>query len=599
MKILASVLCLCFSISLFSQVERDAEFYGDIINPPFVLAEDLKLEESRNALLSIDTKNDDVLKSLVNVALSASYLKDKNYDSYFHFLEIGIAIADKTPSKLDDAYALKMQAVHANIIGNSQDVVKYTNESLKLFRKIPKSEIFLVKNYFALTLNYSRLRVYSEDYKNAVESALEHVNKTDNAQFKLLILTEWTIFQELVYNETHSPQALKKLFDGVEQIKNIVDHPELYEISTRSRILAYNNSANFINLYPYKNMSKEEKTAVAEQHILHAIDLNKQHYKLKSLEANTYLTYGEILLSKGKREEAEKYLLAAYNGYNKEDTSELYLRREITNFLAKFYQEEGDYKKALFFKDESLKYSKEAYKIALDDQANNLQASYNHEKKNEEIANLKEKNKFYARRNLLYIGIILAAFLGLLFMFLMLKYKQKLNLEKTNRLKIAQEQTELQLELEQKEKDRLKIEQEFLSLQQEHLKKQAMTQQLQLHQKATFINKLNEKVNEESEINLQKILKEERLMDYDFNIHNLLKDIHPEFFKKLEEVAKTKLTNLDIKYASFIYLNIDSQQIAKMMNVELTTVRMNKYRLKQKLNIGKEQHLGDFIRFLV
>ncbi|TDS56863.1 hypothetical protein [Myroides indicus] len=62
-------------------------------------------------------------------------------------------------------------------------------------------------------------------------------------------------------------------------------------------------------------------------------------------------------------------------------------------------------------------------------------------------------------------------------------------------------------------------------------------------------------------------------MDKDLNtIQNIIKEFHTNFFKKLNDIAVTKLTNLDIKYAAYIYMNMDNSQIASISNIDPKTV---------------------------
>ena len=79
-------------------------------------------------------------------------------------------------------------------------------------------------------------------------------------------------------------------------------------------------------------------------------------------------------------------------------------------------------------------------------------------------------------------------------------------------------------------------------------------------------------------------------MDDDFNkIEKYHKRRSSEFFfNKLIEVSKNKLTNQDLKYAAYLYLNMDNVQISNVMKVETKTVCMAKYRLKQKIGLEKK-----------
>lgn len=72
-----------------------------------------------------------------------------------------------------------------------------------------------------------------------------------------------------------------------------------------------------------------------------------------------------------------------------------------------------------------------------------------------------------------------------------------------------------------------------------------------------------------------------------------------ELFKeKLQQIAPTRLTNLDLRYAKLITSNRNNLEIAEELGVEPKTVRMTKYRLKQKLRLSKEQDLKSFLQDL-
>ncbi len=66
----------------------------------------------------------------------------------------------------------------------------------------------------------------------------------------------------------------------------------------------------------------------------------------------------------------------------------------------------------------------------------------------------------------------------------------------------------------------------------------------------------------------------------------------------MNEISQNRLSTQDLNYAAFIYLNMDNQQISNLLKVENKTVRMTKYRLKQKLGLGKDVDLQKFIQSL-
>ncbi|WP_238557042.1 helix-turn-helix transcriptional regulator [Elizabethkingia anophelis] len=110
---------------------------------------------------------------------------------------------------------------------------------------------------------------------------------------------------------------------------------------------------------------------------------------------------------------------------------------------------------------------------------------------------------------------------------------------------------------------------------------------------------MKEKIKDEKAPGMDMILKEEQFADNDFaSVQDIIKNVHPHFFKKLAEVSKSKLSNQDIRYAAYIYLNMDNQQIANILKVDSNTVRKTKHRLKTKLGLEKNQDLKHFIQNL-
>ena len=75
---------------------------------------------------------------------------------------------------------------------------------------------------------------------------------------------------------------------------------------------------------------------------------------------------------------------------------------------------------------------------------------------------------------------------------------------------------------------------------------------------------------------------------------NVYEKIDPEFFKKLKTLFP-KLTNLDLKHCAFIKMNMDNYEVSQIMNVELKSIQMARYRLKKKLKLVEAVSLQDYI----
>ncbi len=77
-----------------------------------------------------------------------------------------------------------------------------------------------------------------------------------------------------------------------------------------------------------------------------------------------------------------------------------------------------------------------------------------------------------------------------------------------------------------------------------------------------------------------------------------IQQLHPYFFNRLHEKATQKLTPLDLRYCAYIYLQMNTKQIAQVLHIEPQSVRMSKYRLKQKFGLDKPVDFEAFLRRL-
>ncbi len=69
-------------------------------------------------------------------------------------------------------------------------------------------------------------------------------------------------------------------------------------------------------------------------------------------------------------------------------------------------------------------------------------------------------------------------------------------------------------------------------------------------------------------------------------------------FKKALVTRFPKLTNLDLKHCAFIRLNMDNSDVANILNVEMKSLQMTRYRLKKKLGLDENTSLREFLMSL-
>jgi len=70
--------------------------------------------------------------------------------------------------------------------------------------------------------------------------------------------------------------------------------------------------------------------------------------------------------------------------------------------------------------------------------------------------------------------------------------------------------------------------------------------------------------------------------------------VHENFLHRLKEMHPD-LTSKDMRLAAYLRMNLASKEIAPLMNISVRSLEISRYRLRKKLNIGREQNLYDYL----
>lgn len=78
-----------------------------------------------------------------------------------------------------------------------------------------------------------------------------------------------------------------------------------------------------------------------------------------------------------------------------------------------------------------------------------------------------------------------------------------------------------------------------------------------------------------------------------FKVH--FDSVHPNFFTNLKDTSD-KLTENDLRLCAYLRIGMRAKDIASMLSVSPASVNTNRYRIRKKLGLSKEDSLDDFIR---
>lgn len=348
-----------------------------------------------------------------------------------------------------------------------------------------------------------------------------------------------------------------------------------------------------------------------------ALIVNKEVIELAkrdSQETGAYLAgLAQIFEAQGRNEEAEKTYFEAIS--ESERRFDVYAELDSRQALTDFYKKTGQLEKA---NKESLKLTDLKDSVFSKDKAiavQELEYKYENDKKETEIVNLKSKNTL---KNWLAI----AGGVATIFAFVMLwnfrrnsKLTKALLLQKQKTLEQEKENAliEKELETEHKEKallnEKLK-EEENRRLQNEMAitNRELATITLYVQEKNKVFEDLQNQLNAtiaktegqgKSELqNISKTIRQSISFESDWDKIKLhFEKVHPEFFQKLQ-AGFPHLTQNELKHCAYIRMNMNNKETANLMNIDANSVKMNRYRIKKKMNLAPEDDLNAIIQQL-
>lgn len=180
-------------------------------------------------------------------------------------------------------------------------------------------------------------------------------------------------------------------------------------------------------------------------------------------------------------------------------------------------------------------------------------------------------------------------------------------LKEQERAKRVRERETYALEKLKTEKQMLVLKEKNLSLEIENKNAELASLTLKRLQRNELISALKKNVKElknstqDVELNSQikKLLKktDNLLVDKEdwlsFELH--FRNAHENFFKNIREKHKDLSSN-EYKLSAYLKINLSSKEIASLMHISTRSVEQNRYRLRQKLNLDKEENLVRYIQ---
>ena len=160
----------------------------------------------------------------------------------------------------------------------------------------------------------------------------------------------------------------------------------------------------------------------------------------------------------------------------------------------------------------------------------------------------------------------------------------------------------LNFNLQKEKANKISVEKKFIEAALEHKKIELVNKSNYITQRNKNLNYILESVNKMDASKTEEstaIIKERiSLLLRSENINNRFEkqfeEVYPSFFRDLVKQSD-QLTQNDLRLCAYLKMNQNTHEIAQLSGVSIRTIESQKYRLKKKLKLSKEENLVNFL----
>ncbi len=479
--------------------------------------------------------------------------------------------------------------------------------------------------------------IYTEilDYENAINCFLEAYKISLRGSNEIEEMAILNNISELYFINEEINKAKEYVSKAYEVAQKLQDSLMMGKIAINLGVIA-NETGNFTQAEEYldiaisilRNYPKDILFLInAKQEKAKNLYLKKRYHEAEYLSLEVLSQIPEIqndnniksrlllLLSKiyQQKDEIQQAIHSAKESLSK--TSELPLLIDIYEQLSDLYQENYSpylalqYKDSVIFAKDSLSKMNRMYQVM------NNQIKFDLINSEKKLAEKNEKQK--AERILFTSGIIIIFLVACMLIWMFIKNKQRkkieLEKEKSEKLLLLQqlkeqemsalwEQERLQNEKNEKLllKQLLKEQETLAFLEQERLNSEIEIKNKQLAAKVLFQSNKSELMEDVINIlsgisgqltdeslkpiiqQLKSQIKESKEWD-NFLVH--FEKINPDFLSSLKQ-KHPNLTSNDIRLLSYLYLNLNTKEVASLLNITIDYCKKRKQRLAKKMGVS-------------
>lgn len=539
--------------------------------------------------LTKNPKGIEVVKA--NCILANIYANIEDFDQAQTYADQALKVAETQRNPIGLAYAYYAKAVLHTILFDNKATIQWLHKALNQLDNQESEADLLARIYYLLYGVYTEWNdeVQALNYANkTLEYAIIGKNKNIVANAYNALAVVYSFQYEKTGDQNKRDQMMLALDQAIALYKT---YPGEVVANTYAYIL--NNKASYYLKY-YDTTNPTIKQSIIE--LVHeAIRIVPSTNDVAL--ASGYGILSELSMKDNDLVAAETYLIKAYLLAVQKKKPYYHTLINILNSLVNLQVKKGDYQRALAYQQEAISYSNLLFNEETAATVNRLEVQFELKKKEQEILTLQETVENKQKQKFLLLGVIALGVIGGFFMFRSYHFNLRYSLAREKQLEAENNQAKLKVKYQEEEQARLKAEQDLLEVKQQQLETVVLASQLQLQHKREVLKQVKANLNHAQSIDIQQILREEQMTATSFEkTQARIEQVHPQFFKNITTHAQQKLTPLDQKYCAYFYLDLETKEIATLLHVEAKSVRMTKYRLKQKFGLDAQTDLVGFLK---
>lgn len=568
---------------------------------------DTALLYSYEALRLSQQVADDSLVGVSHSRLSTSYYHLRQMDSLLTHANAAEKIAARLGINKMLAFSLKMQGIGYSYQGDFAQATESNQKALKVY-EVMRDSSGMAATYSNLGRIYQQSAEYDEALRYFIkaEKLFEQMKDVDGESITAAQIGDLFLDMEA---PSKAVKYLKKAIGLIDrdslpirygdllnslgaiyrQEKTQLDSAQLCfteslalfeEIGDQQGVAISNN--NLGNLYRDK---KEWKKAFSHLHTARRISLNNQWLPDLAENAKNLGLYHQM---RGQQDSAIHYFLIAYD--ISEEIELAFKEEAILESLYRYYKQNEQPAQALFYFEKLTSLIEETKGEAVQKEIAGLETKYETEKKALRIKSLElQASLDQSKARALIIGLVslmILLVLGTIGTF----YRRR------------KEQQLYALKQKMHEQEKKELDQELT-----YKTKQLTSHALHMVQKNKVLQELKRGITDlvgaTPDAQNRKALRS-LVRRIDFNIQSdedwdtfklYFEQTNQNFYQSLAKINKD-LTSTELKLCSLIKLNLNIKETASVLNIEPTSVKTARHRLRKKLNLEQGQDLTSFIR---